>query len=388
MNYFPLSKDQEDWRDRIAELAAEEIGPLAAAVDASGNYPKESINALGREGFWGLRTPKEYGGLGLDLLTTCLIVEEIAKKCPSTAMCYKMHLEAVEVINLIPTDYQVEAFLKPLGEGKIFASAPGGESGGQAGDDWRPNTAGPSTFKCVDGNIVIDNVRKSYVTSAGQCTHYTMFCYLDGYYVEGPANLIVVESDKIDWEVVGEWNGLGMRGNGSAPMRFNGRVPEKNILGADISTKALWDKYFSPLQILTYGAAYIGVASGAFELACTEGGKRHPSGYRRIDSPMNFRRMSEMSAQIESARAMLHSVASVADRDPDMSPLPYLQAKVVCSETAVKVTQEIMTMFGGTAFAGRLPFERYFRDARAGLIMGVANDQAYQRIGGFLFPDD
>ena len=142
------------------------------------------------------------------------------------------------------------------------------------------------------------------------------------------------------------------------------------------------------MQILTYGAAYIGVASGAFELACTEGGKRHPSGYRRIDSPMNFRRMSEMSAQIESARAMLHSVASVADRDPDMSPLPYLQAKVVCSETAVKVTQEIMTMFGGTAFAGRLPFERYFRDARAGLIMGVANDQAYQLIGGFLFPDD
>ena len=88
MNYFPLSKDQEDWRDRIAGLATEEIGPLAAAVDASGNYPKESINALGREGFWGLRTPKEYGGLGLDLLTTCLIVEEIAKKCPSTAMCY------------------------------------------------------------------------------------------------------------------------------------------------------------------------------------------------------------------------------------------------------------------------------------------------------------
>jgi alkylation response protein AidB-like acyl-CoA dehydrogenase len=60
----------------------------------------------------------------------------------------------------------------------------------------------------------------------------------------------------------------------------------------------------------------------------------------------------------------------------------------LCSEAAVHVTQELMTMFGGTAFAGRLPFERYFRDARAGMVMGFANDQAYQNIAGILFPED
>jgi alkylation response protein AidB-like acyl-CoA dehydrogenase len=70
------------------------------------------------------------------------------------------------------------------------------------------------------------------------------------------------------------------------------------------------------------------------------------------------------------------------------SPLPYMQAKVVCAETAVRVTQDLMTMFGGTAFAGRLPFERYFRDARAGLVMGLANDQAYERITALMFPED
>ena len=67
--------------------------------------------------------------------------------------------------------------------------------------------------------------------------------------------------------------------------------------------------------------------------------------------------------------------------------MPYLQAKVSCSEVAVLVTQELMTMFGGTAFAGRLPFERYFRDARAGMIMGLANDDAYQTIYRMLFPE-
>ena len=97
--------------------------------------------------------------------------------------------------------------------------------------------------------------------------------------------------------------------------------------------------------------------------------------------------MAEMSARIEGARAFLHTAASMADEKRSSSLLPYLQAKVICSETAVKVTEEIMTMFGGTAFARQLPFERYFRDARAGLVMGVANDQAYESIGGLLFPE-
>lgn len=53
----------------------------------------------------------------------------------------------------------------------------------------------------------------------------------------------------------------------------------------------------------------------------------------------------------------------------------------------MRVTQDLMTIFGGTAYARQLPFERYFRDARAGLIMGMANDQAYEIIGDHLFPD-
>ena len=98
--------------------------------------------------------------------------------------------------------------------------------------------------------------------------------------------------------------------------------------------------------------------------------------------------MAELSAQLEAARALLHAAASMADQGRATAPLPYIQAKVLCSEAAVHVTQELMTMFGGTAFAGRLPFERYFRDARAGMVMGFANDQAYQNIAGILFPED
>ncbi|MEC9237333.1 MAG: acyl-CoA dehydrogenase family protein, partial [Chloroflexota bacterium] len=98
------------------------------------------------------------------------------------------------------------------------------------------------------------------------------------------------------------------------------------------------------------------------------------------------RRMAEMGAQIEAARALMLAVASSYDEERSTSNLPYFQSKVTCSEAAVRVTQDLMTAFGGTAFAGRLPFERYFRDARAGIVMGMANDVAYQNMIPLMFP--
>lgn len=386
MNYFPLTAQQQEWKERVTDLAVREIGPRAAEYDRLARYPQESLDALRSAGLWALRTPREHGGLGADLVTVCLVVEEIAKKCPSTAMCYKMHLEATELLNQIPTPYQVERFVKPLARGEVFATIAGGETTGATGADWRPVAMDVSTCPSVDGGFQIDQVRKSYVTSAGHATHYLFLTRLEGRPTQGMPDFLVVERDKIAWEVVGEWNGLGMRGNSSSPMIFNGVVPAEHRLGIGREKEPVIAKYMMPLLILTYAAAYLGIASGAYELACQEGLKRFPSGARRLDAPINQRRFAEMSAQIEAARALLHSAAAMADAGTAPSIVPYIQAKVLCSEAAVRVTQDVMTTFGGTAFASRLPFERYFRDARAGMVMGMANDQAYELLASILYP--
>jgi alkylation response protein AidB-like acyl-CoA dehydrogenase len=245
------------------------------------------------------------------------------------------------------------------------------------------------TMPRVAGGFLLDHVRKSYVTSAGYATHYVMFCRVEGGRTEGPPELLMFKQDEVEWETIGEWHGLGLRGNCSVPMIFNGVVPEANLVGIELEDTSVpvMTKYMAPCQILTYGAAYLGIASGAFDLACAEGDRRFPSGGRRLDNPINQRRLAEMSVHIEAARALLHTVAAMADAGRATSVLPLLQAKVLCAEVGVRVTTELMTMFGGTAFAGRLPFERYFRDARAGLVMGVANDVAYETIGMLLFPE-
>ncbi|MEE3248153.1 MAG: acyl-CoA dehydrogenase family protein, partial [Chloroflexota bacterium] len=112
MNYFALTDEQQEWKERTTAIAERDIGPRAADYDCNREFPRESLNALRDAGLWSMRVPQEYGGLGLDLVTTCLIVEEISKKCPSTAMCYKMHLEAVEAISHIPTEYQLKRYIE------------------------------------------------------------------------------------------------------------------------------------------------------------------------------------------------------------------------------------------------------------------------------------
>ena len=97
-------------------------------------------------------------------------------------------------------------------------------------------------------------------------------------------------------------------------------------------------------------------------------------------------RMAELSVEIERSRALLYSAASAFDHDQPTSVLACSQAKVACSETAVHVTAEIMGMGGGAAYARRLPFDRYFRDARAGVVMGITNDTILSNIARMLFP--
>jgi alkylation response protein AidB-like acyl-CoA dehydrogenase len=379
-----LTVEQEAWRSQAAAVAARELAPRAEDADRNSRYPIESLEALRREGFWGLRASKEHGGKGADLLSTVLVVEELAKKCPSTAMCYKMHLEASEVICRVPTPDQVERFVRPLARGEVLATVAGSETWTN-GDNWT-STRAFSPVQALDDGYRIEGVRKSYVTSASQATHFFFLCRIGADTPLSQVSVLFVERDQVEAKVLEPWTGMGLRGNDSSPVLFNGTVPTANRIGAEHTAMADNTSLFQPVLGLTYAAAYLGIGSGAFELALEEGARVYADGSRRLDAPVNQRRIAELATRIEAAQTMLHAVAASFDRGELKTLRPVLQAKVTCSETAAHVTQELMTMFGGTAFASRLPFERYFRDARAGLIMALPNDGAYDGIAGSLIP--
>jgi butyryl-CoA dehydrogenase len=97
-------------------------------------------------------------------------------------------------------------------------------------------------------------------------------------------------------------------------------------------------------------------------------------------------RVASAKVEIERSRALLYAACAAFDEGRHESPLPFFESKVACDQLAASVTADAMTLGGGAAFAKELPFERYFRDARAGMVMGIAHDVAVGNIGRMLFP--
>lgn len=382
--FFPLTGKQQEWVDRTAEIAQRELAPRAAETDRTGTFPSQQLDALKREGFWKLRISRDHGGLEEDLLTTVLVTEALAKRCASTSLCYKMHLEASELVARLGTPDQVERLVRPIVTGDALYTVAGSEAAGRGGAFASSNKMSAVT---PDGNgFRVENVRKSYVTSAGHATHHLFLCRVGNEATPSQVTALIVERDKIDWSIAEPWNGLGMRGNNSSPVIFNGVVPRSNLIGAEHTVMRDHGRKFLPVVTATYAAVYLGVAAGAFDEAKQFLEYSDDDTKARIENPIVRHRMANLSVAIERSRALLYSGASAFDRDQSTSVLACSQAKVACSQTAVQVTSEIMEMGGGSAYARRLPFDRYLRDARAGVVMGITNDVILGNIAGMLFP--
>ena len=384
--FFPLTDEQQEWAARAADIAQRELAPRAAEIDRTGTYPSEGLEALKKEGFWGLRVSRAHGGLEESLLTTVLVTEALAKRCASTSLCYKMHLEASELVARIATPDQVDRMVRPIVSGAAFYTVAGTEAAGRGGAFAFASSNVMSAVIPTGDGYRINNIRKSYVTSAGFATHHFFICRVGEEASPDKVSVLIVERDKIDWKIDEPWNGLGMRGNNSCPVIFNGVVPKANLIGAEHTVMRDYGRKFLPVVTSTYAAVYLGVAAGAFEeakkfLEYSDGATKP-----RIDNPVLKHRMAELSVEIERSRALLYSAASAFDREQPTSVLACTQAKFACSETAVHVTNEIMGMGGGSAYARRLPFDRYLRDARAGVVMGITNDVVLGNIARMLFP--
>ena len=124
---------------------------------------------------------------------------------------------------------------------------------------------------------------------------------------------------------------------------------------------------FFPVVLGTYAATYLGIAAGCFDhLLAHIAGRRLADGRRMGDVETIRSRVADCKVEIERSRALLYAACAAFDEGRHGGPLPFFEAKVACDELGAFVTGEAMTLGGGAAFAKRLPFERYFRDARAG----------------------
>ncbi|MFI5387262.1 MAG: acyl-CoA dehydrogenase family protein [Fimbriimonadales bacterium] len=373
---YRLNANQQKIIDTVRNLADEAIAPRAADTDQTGAFPKESLRALASAGFYGLTVPKEFGGMGEGLRTMTAVLDVIAQRCASTAMVYKMHLCGVACYAAKPEVAGQQ--LRDAAAGKHLSTLAWSEKGSRS-HFWAPI----SQAQAVNGHFVL-NAEKSFVTSAGEADGYVVSTRTAGGTAPTDTMLYLVLKEDEGITASGPWNGLGMRGNASAPMRLtNVKVKPDRALSDPSQGFASMLQTVLPVFCIGNGAIAVGVCEAAVN---STAGHLTGKGFEHLISKLadlpNLRaRLAQMRIETDKARAHLVSVLDAVESGSPAAMLMILESKAAAGDSALDVTDLGMKACGGAAFAKHLSVERNFRDARALTVMAPTSDVLHDFIG-------
>jgi hypothetical protein len=364
---FDLSKDQIALRQQAREIAQTSIAPGAAEVDRSEQYPWDNVRLLTEAGLMGMTVPEAYGGRGLSYMDTVLVIEEMAKVCGVTGrIVVEGNMGAIGAIMHYGNETQkrLAADLVLAGDKPaICITEPGA---GSAASEM-------TTRADKVGDRYVLNGKKHWITGGGVSRLHLIFArvFEDGE-EQGIGGFIAVR-DEDDGLVVGQREpAMGLRG-----------IPETEVLFQDLALPAdravippegirrgfagLMNAYNS--QRVGAGTVALGIAQGAYELALDYAQTREQFG-RPIGEFQGLQWMlADMSIQLEAARLLIWKAAgSGGDSFPDK--LAAAQSKVMAADTAIKVTNDALQIFGAAGYSRNRPMERMARDARMFTIGG------------------
>jgi alkylation response protein AidB-like acyl-CoA dehydrogenase len=373
---YRLNDAQEQIVARVAALADAHAAPHAAAVDRDGRFPSESMKALAEGGFLGLTISSAFGGMEQGMRTAAAVVETLGERCASTAMVYLMHLCGVACYAAAPD--KTARYLREAAAGRHLSTLAFSEQGSR-GHFWAP----VSRLAGRNGNLNI-TAQKSFVTSAGHADGYVVSTLDADATAPIESTLYVVLATDPGIAVSGPWDGLGLRGNSSAPVSLTG-VPVTDARALTAPAKGLDMMLGVVLPLFQVGSAAIAVGIAEATVKITTGhltGARHQHlGTSLADVPVLRARLAQMRIETDRARAHLASVLDALEAPGPATQLLVLEAKAVATEAAVVVTDLALRACGGAAFRASLGLERLFRDARAPIVMSPSTDQAHEFIG-------
>jgi 3-sulfinopropanoyl-CoA desulfinase len=379
---FPLTPDQEALRARARALADREFREGAARWDEREEYPWENVKHLVEAGLMGMTIPRDYGGQGRTLLDVVVVIEQVARACGVTGrILVDSNLGAVGAIVHYGTEAQKRTYLPRVVRGDKPAIAITEPGAGSAASDL-------TTRAERDGDAWRLTGTKRWITGAGVSQTYVVFCRFDGIPGPGGIGALIVDADTPGLTVTRRERAMGMRGIPEGEVVFDRcRVPGENLLLAAGGFKRLMSAYNG--QRLGAATVAVGLAEGALEAAVQHAGEREQFG-RPIGHFQGLRWMvADMALQVEAARQLVYrAAANAGDGLPDM--VEAAMAKILASETAVRVTNDALQVFGASGYSRDLPLERMVRDARMFTIGGGTVQMMRNLVAGAWLgrPDD
>lgn len=362
-----------------AALARETAARRAGDVDEKARFPEEAIGALAREGFLGLCVPAALGGKGQGPRAFAAVVEELSQGCASAAMVYVMHVSAAQAIASSATLRDRDDLLRAIASGAHLTTLALSEKGSRS-QFWAP----VSKLEPDGNGGYLTSGYKSWVTSATYADSLVASAQKPGAASPLESTLYLARKGAPGLRVAGRFDGLGLRGNDSAPVAIEKMAVRKADLvtepgaGAKTILEVILPWFALGTAAMANGICRAAVAATAGHLSAT--GFEH-SGQGLRDLPTLRSRLARMSVRTEQSRALLGYTLGEVESPSETTPLYVLQTRLAAIEAAADVTDLAMKACGGAAFSKHLPLERLFRDARAGWVMAPTVDHLEDFVG-------
>lgn len=354
---FTFDPKQKELVELAREISQKEIAPRALEIDKTGVMDPELLEILKSSGMTSLSVPKEYGGAGLDLLTSAIIAEELGKGCAGVATICAANALASYPILIGGNEVQKKEFCECLLSGGMAAFALTEPS---AGSD-----AGAVSCRArkVDGGYVL-NGTKCFITNGPIADKVTLFANTrEGGGVRG-LTVFLVDTKMPGFSVGKEEDKMGIRASATSELLFDDCfIPESCRVGREGMGFRLAMQTLETSRPIV-GAVSVGIAQAALESAIHYAHQRKQFGVKISTFEMVQEMMADMVMKTEAARALVHKACWLHDQGDKEAAKFSAMAKCYASDVAMEVTTKAVQVMGGNGYSRENPNEKYMRDAK------------------------
>jgi alkylation response protein AidB-like acyl-CoA dehydrogenase len=388
--YLEKTDEQKAMTEMVRKFADEQIIPNAEHYDHEDEFPEPIVEQMKELGLFGVTIPEEYGGLGLDLTTYAMIVEELSRGWISISGIVNTHFIGSYLLMKFGTEEQKQKYLPRMASGEIRAAFSLSEP--ELGSDVQAIKA--SATKGEDGTYEI-NGQKMWVTN-GLLSGLVFVLVKTDKDADPPykgMTCFIAEKEPGASENTGEYAGLtvppkikkmGYKGVESTELVFDGyHCPAENILGGEEA--GVGQGFIQMMDALEVGrvnvaARGVGIAQRALELALRYSQERKTFGKEIAQHQAIQFKLADMATKVDAARLLTLRAARLKDAG-ERSDLEAGMAKLFASETGKEVVEDSFRIHGGYGYSKEYEVERLYRDAPL-LLIGEGTSEIQRMVIG------
>jgi alkylation response protein AidB-like acyl-CoA dehydrogenase len=353
LNKYFLTEDQIAIRESIRKFCVEKVVPHAREIDESDEFPHSIFRQLGELGYMGASSSPDQGGGGLDLVSICLILEELSKASGAVGSSYNAHIGlASTVISEHGSELQKQKYLTDLASGKkIGAFGLTEPSGGS-------NARDPKTHAVRKGDYYHITGSKAFNTNAWVADTFVITAK-----TESGVTAFILERGMPGFEIGKPDLKMGVHGSPTSTLYFdNVKIPLENMIGEEGTGFRKFARTLDKGRI-NVSALSVGLAQASYEAA-----SRYVTERTQFGKPIGaFQgihfQIAEMATDIEAARLLTINAARMYDAGMPIK-MEAAMAKYFAAEASLRVCDKAIEIFGGYGYLRDFPVERYYRDAK------------------------